>query len=874
MSDLALNSDGPDPIGLDGLKRKATDAGLPANGSRPHKSVKRRASKACQSCRARKVRCNVVEQSPCTNCRLDEVECIVSESKRKRKWSKPGNEDAEAQCESRTRESNASAYSPSSVHGISKSSISFQDSGSHHVPHSLYQDLEPHSFQDGARSRSHARSISIPQDPIDSTAVPSMDRTASFTVNKPQSPVSLANSLPSFIKAIPTKYGVDDIAYLVKKGALTLPSPPLRNALLECFMRFVHPYMPLLDLHDLLDTIERNDENTAISLLLFQAIMFASTASVDIKYLKAAGYMTRRDARRDFFQKTRLLYDFDYETDRISLIQALLLMTYWYETPDDQKDSHHWMGIAVSLSHTIGLHRNPERSNMGSKRKRLWKRIWWSTFMRDRLIALGMRRPTRIKNEDFDVPMLAMEDFDIKVRPATSSSVVNCKLQYDTNMQRNLAIMCIEKAKLCICISHVLSTQYSVLHNNHGLQNSDGNTKSTMLLVARKDDPEGSEVRSCDERLRRWKSELAPEAEYHRATAEGVARGEDCVMLNRSLLHMVYFATLSALHRPQVLPSTAWPARKAALEVLDTSRKTVRYAANKITSIAQNLAETDLVRFLPTSGITVLLPAIIIHLLDIKAPEEATRRASLQGFCQCMHILNKLRDIYAAADYSTAFLEAAIRKAEITLPKTDSEATAKQHNMPVKDQMRINKQIAGLSRGRLPRVEDTSRLTPPPDIGATNISETATNAATAAAAAAAVADITPGIEPTPTSDEYLAQSLTRMLASTPPDSDSQLDTSFGGANPAAAATTTTTTTTTTTAAAAAAALGSYDLGDFEPDFDALVNLDAAGEAFALDDGAFPVMAGEGAGFSLDNMDWMKGLTELEDAGLLDTETPF
>ena len=28
--------------------------------------------------------------------------------------------------------------------------------------------------------------------------------------------------------------------------------------------------------------------------------------------------------------------------------------------------------------------------------------------MRDRLIALGMRRPTRIKDEDFDVPMLAL----------------------------------------------------------------------------------------------------------------------------------------------------------------------------------------------------------------------------------------------------------------------------------------------------------------------------------------------------------------------------------------------------------------------------------------------------------------------------------
>lgn len=63
-------------------KRKASKAGLSATTGRP---VKRRASRACCCCRARKVRCDVVEHgSPCTNCRLDQVECIVSESRRRK----------------------------------------------------------------------------------------------------------------------------------------------------------------------------------------------------------------------------------------------------------------------------------------------------------------------------------------------------------------------------------------------------------------------------------------------------------------------------------------------------------------------------------------------------------------------------------------------------------------------------------------------------------------------------------------------------------------------------------------------------------------------------------------------------------------------
>lgn len=63
-------------------KRKSTAAGLSSGG----RAVKRRASKACQCCRSRKVRCDVVESGiPCTNCRLDEVECCVTEGKRRKK---------------------------------------------------------------------------------------------------------------------------------------------------------------------------------------------------------------------------------------------------------------------------------------------------------------------------------------------------------------------------------------------------------------------------------------------------------------------------------------------------------------------------------------------------------------------------------------------------------------------------------------------------------------------------------------------------------------------------------------------------------------------------------------------------------------------
>lgn len=62
-------------------KRSAVEGEITdANG----KVIKRRASRACVSCRLRKVRCDVVDGAPCGNCRWDNVECVVQESRRRK----------------------------------------------------------------------------------------------------------------------------------------------------------------------------------------------------------------------------------------------------------------------------------------------------------------------------------------------------------------------------------------------------------------------------------------------------------------------------------------------------------------------------------------------------------------------------------------------------------------------------------------------------------------------------------------------------------------------------------------------------------------------------------------------------------------------
>ena len=120
-------------------------------------------------------------------------------------------------------------------------------------------------------------------------------------------------SLPRYIRALPSSIEADNIEFLEKKGALTIPETGLRNELLRNYMQYVHPYLPLLDLKDFLQPIQRNDGTMQISLLLFQAVMFAATAYIDMRFLRAHGYDDRKTVRKIFFQRAQVRHKNEYK---------------------------------------------------------------------------------------------------------------------------------------------------------------------------------------------------------------------------------------------------------------------------------------------------------------------------------------------------------------------------------------------------------------------------------------------------------------------------------------------------------------------------------------------------------------------------------
>lgn len=587
--------------------------------------------------------------------------------------------------------------------------------------------------------------------------------------------------------------------------------------------------MPVLDLVDFFSAVDREDgSNGRVSLFLFQAVMFAGIAFCDLSVLRKAGFHSRREARKRFYQKARILYDLDTESDRMTLVQGILMLTFWYEMPNDLKDTWHWMGLAASFAQTLGLNRDPARSSMSTKRQRQWKRVWWSCVMRDRLIALGMRRPTRIKAEDSDVPMLTLDDFEILALPVDLSCISHvCLLARDVEMQSSLARACIEKAKLCVCVSHVLAAQYSV--PEPGSLSDEGTTKTVAALLPKKMDPERSEVKACHRELQHFYETLPHDTQWHAIDDAGLSPEQAPLIVNRALLHMIYFTTLSALHRPQVFAeATALPAPASSsdFEALEISKTQIRLAATGITEIARDLHRMDWIRYLPTSkstryrstivdkdakcsaaGVTVLQPAIITHLLDIKASSEELRTSGLRGFCQCIQVMGRLCEGYAAADYSMALIEAAVRKADIQiLNKTRNASTQAPTGQWRKAGCTNDLVDAGVQQNLIQPFRRP--LTPPPDSSSGD---------------------SPGMVDPSRYEDDVAGKLETFLASTPPNSEPS--------------------------SAVPAPDRPHDgyTGALDFDFDALVNMDELGENLGAH--GLASMQGESSGFTLD-MDWL------------------
>jgi hypothetical protein len=265
---------------------------------------------------------------------------------------------------------------------------------------------------------------------------------------------------------------------------------------------------------------------------------------------------------------------------------------------------------------------------------------------------MGMRRPLQVNDGTSSVPMLRLDDFDFEPFAPSVVESFHCRQLEDVSHQKRLATMFIEKMKLCQCIGRVLFAQYTPSQRQFGATN-----RTTVTIVPRQ--ASESEFARCGQKLDSWLSALPKDAQFVPKTRNNFRDGEDVLLLHGAMLRMLYHATSSALHRPWATASK--DQSKSRNQWRETARTRMHDAAGGITHIIQGLNQLNLTRFLPQSGVTVILPAAVAHLSNTMSDNPAVRESSVYNFHRCIQVLHCLKDIYPAADQEFANIEAAIK---------------------------------------------------------------------------------------------------------------------------------------------------------------------------------------------------------------------
>ncbi|KAE8408280.1 fungal-specific transcription factor domain-containing protein [Aspergillus pseudonomiae] len=359
---------------------------------------------ACQRCRQRKVRCSLnVTGAPCIGCTQDRTQCIVP-TRRGQKPERHGGPVLLASPQSPNQQTPARRVEPPAFQVQPHVSLGADATAAR----------EAHDIEDEERNGDEIAAAALGQ-PRRVGEVPfyTGDRTGPVSTLDICSP---DHSLPRHC-LIPsnnqTTLSDDDRDYLQKKGVFNLPKPDTCESLLRAYFYHVHPIMPVIEVGSILNYQDQGRLGDC-NILLLWSVFFVAVNFVSSHIYEQEGYVSRKEMKATMYSRAKCMYDNGGERNKVTLLQASLLLGFWHSEQDEHMQPWYWTGIAINLCQMLGLHRDPDslryNSSITDCQRRLWRRLWWTCFFRDRWLGLTLGRPLRINLDDCDLPMSVPAD--------------------------------------------------------------------------------------------------------------------------------------------------------------------------------------------------------------------------------------------------------------------------------------------------------------------------------------------------------------------------------------------------------------------------------------------------------------------------------
>ncbi|KAK1987549.1 fungal-specific transcription factor domain-containing protein [Colletotrichum cereale] len=407
-----------------------------------------------------------------------------------------------------------------------------------------------------------------------------------------------------------------DVNFLELQGCLRVPTRTILDEFVQQYFLHVHPLLPMLNEGDFWDVYCANPNSHVptdkLSLLVFQAMLFSSCNFVSRQTIKTLGFPTIRAARAAFYRRAKLLYDLESESSALAISQAALLLSFWSSptAPAFRKSNTAWLSIAIQNAKMVEAHHYATRTAPPKKRN-LLKRLWWCCIIRDRIVALGLRRSLQITRSHFSFDSNEALGFSDLADELERSRV------YNPGTKRCLAEILKQLVELCVVLTDILILVFP-------LDDRPGWGREMRA-------EEQEKVRGCKLALRRWykgatlRFPMFGGGSVARVKSPGNEFQHDSVILYTNLMYMYYHSSRVVLSHHEVLHlaiTAAAPSFNAIptsdLVIIGENRHELQDAASGVTECLKELIHLRLARWLPISAVACTALPLVLHILDVK----------------------------------------------------------------------------------------------------------------------------------------------------------------------------------------------------------------------------------------------------------------
>ncbi|CAG8548036.1 8887_t:CDS:2 [Ambispora gerdemannii] len=386
---------------------------------------------------------------------------------------------------------------------------------------------------------------------------------------------------------------------LLKHPELTeLPSQEIFDHLLEIYFTHVHPIMPIIYKPSFFNRL-RNREPCP-HLLLNSMLALASRYSDNAEIQK---YPDKPESVGSvFFERAKALLDFEYDHPRVSTVQALILLAL--REYGSGKVSRAWMyaGMSTRMAQDLGLHRNTEQwdpINFSHEEKETRKRVFWGCFILDRISSANIGRPLAIDEQDVDVLYPSEQEED-------ENELLPFKMDYPVSA---ISSPISSNTKLCEITGRIL-------HNIYAIRSTTKSHKESILSI-------------LDSSLTSWLITLPANLQYNPAADEPPAPAT-------ITLHIMYYSIIMLLHRPY-LPNAKQSSNKY------TS------AANSLTEIAEILVKQGTMKYTMNSTVYAIFMAGVLHTYNATQSEISISQPAKTNLIKCIKALEELKKTWVNA---------------------------------------------------------------------------------------------------------------------------------------------------------------------------------------------------------------------------------